>query len=54
MPKGYQFLWRVAWPRYAFRRYLLVETDMAYIYDWILSLGFLQIRKWSTRELPNG
>jgi hypothetical protein len=46
--KNYQIVW--SWkPGLRLRRY--TEGSWSYIYEWILVLGFLQIRKWSKRKL---
>jgi hypothetical protein len=47
----YQFVWY--WkPRLFFRTFDPKESCWAYIYDWVIGIGFLEIRKWSTRKLP--
>ena len=46
----YQFYWN--WkPNIYFRRYNPRETSWAYIFEWVLKIGFLEIRKWSNRKL---
>lgn len=45
----YQFVARRI-PKFFFRRYDVNETDMALIYYWILSLGFLEIRRWNDSD----
>ncbi len=54
MPRGYQFLWWWnPWPLFAFLRLDSKQTSLAYIYEWRLFLGPLEIRKWSRLELPS-
>lgn len=50
MPTGYQFIWHRNWPRWEFVRLDPAKTDMAYIYEWLLDLGFVEVRKWSRRK----
>lgn len=52
--KGYQFVWWFPrWLGVWLLRYDPSKTDMAYIYDWRLMLGFWEVRKWSTRRLQS-
>lgn len=49
--KGLQIIW--LWkPIFSFKKFDPEKTCWAYIYDWSLAIGFLQIRKWSTKKLP--
>lgn len=51
MNKGYQFVrWFPRWLGVYFMRVPL-ESDMSYIYQWYLVLGFWEVRKWSARKL---
>ncbi len=52
MKKGYQFVWFPGWCGFWFRRYDPSKTDLAYIYAWIIGLGFVQVRKWSVLHAP--
>ena len=50
--KKYQFInWFPIWEGLAFIRLDPEETDLAYIYDWCLIIGFFEIRKWSTKKI---
>ena len=53
-PKGLQWIWwcrpRSEW-FVGFRRFAPKDTDLAYIYDWALALGPLEVRKWSERNI---
>ena len=48
--KRFQLVWHLHLPRIKFRRFDPEKTDWAYIYDWVLNLGFVEIRRWSTRR----
>ena len=49
----YQFIWRLRLPHWKFVRLNPQRTDLAYLYDWALSLGFLEVRHWNTKwSLP--
>lgn len=44
---SYQFI--KYWPRWrglGYKRLRPDKTDMAYIYKWVLMLGFWEVRKW--------
>lgn len=43
----YQVVWGLT--GFGFRRY--TEPSWCYIYNWILFLGIVQIRKWSNKKL---
>ena len=45
--KNYQFLWYLI-PKFYFIKYDPKETSWAYIYEWVLQIGFFQIRKMSS------
>ena len=48
--KKYQFVWY--WlPKFHYRKFDIRKTCWAYIYDWTLKIGFLEIRKWSTKKI---
>jgi hypothetical protein len=49
--KGYQFVrWFPEWQGFGFKRLSPLSTDLAYIYEWCMSLGFWEVRKWSKLE----
>ena len=53
IPTGYQFVW--FWdlhPEFRLMRFDPAKTDLAYIYEWVLTLGWLEVWKWRTRRLP--
>lgn len=50
--RGYQVIiwWWCVWPTFSFVRLDPAKTALAYIYEWRLMLGVLEIRKWSRLE----
>jgi len=48
---SYQFIWWWKKPRFFYRKLCPADTDLAYVYDWMLGLGFLEIRKWQSKEI---
>jgi len=46
--KQYQFVrWFPEWVGFSFCRLDKKETDLAYIFEWFLAIGFWEIRKWN-------
>lgn len=41
-------LWPRLWPWFFWHRYCLYDTDMTYIYRWVLYVWPLEIRRWET------
>ena len=37
-------------PLFKFKRFDKKKTSWAYIYEWVLSIGFIQIRKWNNKS----
>lgn len=46
----YQIVFRYK-PKLKLIRYDIDKTDYAYIYNWVLIFGFIEIRKWSHKLL---
>ena len=52
LPRGLQFVsWWPHWLGFFFTRLDAAKTDMAYVYEWYLGLGFWEIRKWSNKVI---
>jgi hypothetical protein len=52
--KGYQIVWWLPhWIGVGFTCLEPAVTDMAYLYDWYLCLGFVEIRKRTKRKLTD-
>ena len=50
--KKYQFVsYFPRWCGFNFERFDPRKTDWAYIYNWILRIGFWQIREWSRLDI---
>lgn len=49
---SFQIVW-FTWD-FGFVKYDIKKTDMALIYDWILSFGIIQIRKWHKPQTKGG
>ena len=46
---NYQIFWTKDFG-FIFRKYSLTQTDLAHIYNWILRIGFIEVRKWKNQK----
>ena len=49
--KYFQFInWFPDWQGFHYKRLSINTTDLAYIYEWMIWIGYFEIRKWRSND----